>query len=82
MKANDSGQRITRIQCPVCQSKLRSVVDCRSPKSERSGPFIRRRIKCGNGHSYTTYERPAWLWDRDDGPRKAVKRIKELVEKL
>lgn len=69
------------IACPVCNSKHRIVLDSRS-KPGGGEPFIRRRIQCANGHRYSTYERPAWAWERHDQLVETIKQLKELVRKL
>lgn len=73
--------RKAEIPCPVCNSKHRIVLDSRS-KPNGGEPFIRRRIQCANGHRYSTYERPAWAWEKHDHMQSLIDELKALVKRL
>ena len=69
------------IPCPVCGCLLRLVTNSRHSKADKDG-YIRRRIECGKGHRYNTYERPALAWERHDHLAGTIRKLKDLVEYL
>lgn len=69
------------IQCPVCGSKFRKVMDSRA-KAGGEGAFIRRRVQCSRGHRYTTYERPAWAWTQEDELKEKLAQVKAILKGL
>lgn len=73
--------RSADIPCPVCKSTHRIVVHSESCPGNGE-PFIRRRVECDKGHRYTTYERPAWAWHREEDREQTIGKLKELIESL
>lgn len=67
--------------CPQCGCRLRLVMDSR-PSTQDPDGYIRRRIKCGKGHRYNTYERPAMAWERHDHLVSTISALKALVGNL
>ena len=83
MRIPKGDARKTTIGCPQCNCRQRTVTDCRHMEGKPGeGPAIRRRIQCSKGHRYTTYERPAWAWEKEDGLKERLRQVKAILAGL